>query len=67
MTKGWLTDEPIDSDEEQEVHVRPVDDWLPHSRSRYCSCKPVVEEEPDYYDVVIHNAHDCRDLFGDVS
>lgn len=49
----WLVEEV-----RGDVHVMPLDDWIIHSRSRYCECRPYTEER-----MVVHHAADAREHF----
>lgn len=45
-----------------DIHVTPLGDLQPHCDSRYCWCKPQVEQEPGQSAVVVHQSADGREL-----
>ena len=44
--------------DEDAVHVIPIDDWVEHEHSSGCICRPEVEV--GYKNLVIHDAADGR-------
>lgn len=57
VDKKWL----ITKQESGEVHVTPLNDWHPHSKSSLCECQPM--KKFDGYEIWTHFAWDGREFY----
>lgn len=48
------------TDEENDIHVTPLNDLRDHTGSRECWCHPVIYDEADM-PIVVHNSMDRRE------
>lgn len=56
--KSWSRGNQNDEQSTGIIHVLPINDLRPHVESKYCLCKPIIEENGL---LIIHNAFDGRD------
>jgi nicotinamide mononucleotide adenylyltransferase len=49
------------NDDENDLHVLPIDDLREHSASRRCWCRPTPDDEEPH--VFVHHAMDGREQY----